>query len=75
MGRTENLTQLECDRCGAKEVVTAKSPSLGYWHDVARISADGVETGRLLCDECYDDYVHLASSQDAEFVAFMENKG
>lgn len=75
MSKTENLTQYECDRCGQKEIIQKGSPAVSYWHDTARLSADGVKVERLLCHSCYTEYTHLASEQDAEFAAFMENKG
>lgn len=72
MGKITNLTQMECDRCGAKEVLTQGAPNTSYWHDVQRTSSDGVTVERLLCDDCYKSYAQLVSNQDAEFEAFME---
>ena len=75
MGKTENMTCCECDRCGAKEYLVAGAPTAAEWHEARRVSADGVDVRRLLCDACWQDYRALASEQDAAFNGFMGRKG
>lgn len=74
MGKTAGLTQYECDRCDQKEITTEGAPAAAFWHDVSRLSADGVEVRRLLCNSCYKEYVQFVSDEDAAFNRFMEEK-
>lgn len=74
MGKIRNLTQYECDRCDEKEVISEGAPAAGFWHDISRLSADGVKVERLLCDSCYKEYAQFVSSEDVAFNSFMEGK-
>lgn len=74
MAKIKNLTQYECDRCGEKEVISEGAPAAGFWHDISRLSADGVKVERLLCDSCYKEYAQLVSDEDAAFNQFMADK-
>lgn len=74
MGKIKNLTQYECDRCGEKEVISDGAPATSFWHDISRLSADGVRVERLLCDSCYKEYVQLVANEDSAFNQFMSNK-
>lgn len=71
MAKTEGVTLYECDRCGAKEYIKPGSSGGHFWHTIARVDAEGVQTSRLLCEACYQDYTGLIKQQDEEFQAFM----
>ena len=64
----------ECDRCGAKEFLTADAPARADWIDVERVTVDGQNKKVLLCPACYVEYKELVTAQDREFNAYMAER-
>lgn len=42
------------------------------WHVINRTTKDGASIERLLCQNCFNAYVALATAQDNAFYAFMD---
>lgn len=61
----------ECDRCGAKEYLTADAPNQADWHDKERVTEDGKVRPFLLCAKCNEAYKEFARQQEAELSKWM----
>ena len=72
MAKIRGITQYECDRCGAKTLLTDDSPELADWHEVTRTTADGAERRVLMCSACHADYRLLVQVEDKDFNSWME---
>ncbi len=71
MAKTDGITRYVCDRCGKIEYLVSDDPRKSDWRDVSRVTADGVDTKRLLCSTCNKEYKSLVATQDAAFNSFM----
>ncbi len=70
MARTDNYSQLTCDRCGATEYAAENSPVMQRYKNILRIDQGGAEIKRLYCSSCATAYRSLVSSQDQAFSEF-----
>lgn len=75
MPKVDNITQWECDRCGSKLFAAPGDPEAKQWGQPRRLSMRGDESQPVLCPACMEDYAALASRQDSEFTAFLNEKG
>lgn len=71
MGKTANLTQYECDRCGAKETFTPDAPGIADWQEVTRTTAEGAQRRVLLCPSCWPGYKDIVGREDQDFNEWM----
>lgn len=74
MGKTENLVQYECDRCGYKELISVTdAPPVSSWQEVTRFDSNGKEKKVLLCGYfCMPEYNKLVDKEDKAFANFMK---
>ncbi len=74
MGKTRDISRYVCDRCAKEVYATDRDPLVSEWREISRVTADSVQTERLLCPECAKEYRALAGRQDAEFAGFMRRE-
>ena len=70
MARTDNYSQLTCDRCGVTRYAAENSPVMQQYKNILRIDQGGAEIKRLYCATCATSYRNLVSSQDQAFSEF-----
>lgn len=73
MPKKTGITDYTCDRCGKQQYIADGEPAASEWREISRITADGVDSKRLLCKDCTSQYRKLATEQDTAFNAFMAN--
>lgn len=70
---TTNISQYACDRCQESSYYSQAQQASG-WMTVKRYTVDRIETERVLCPACYEEYKALAAKHDQEFNDFMARK-
>lgn len=71
MSKTTGFSRYTCDRCGKSLYAADNAPDVQNWAEIKRISVDGGEQSRLLCERCKAAYRDLASRHDTEFGRLM----
>lgn len=71
MPKKTGITDYTCDRCNKQQYIAYGEPAASEWREISRITADGVDSKRLLCKDCTAQYRKLATEQDTAFNAFM----
>ncbi len=71
MAKTSGFYSLVCDRCGKQAYTAEGSPTDQNWKSAGHTNADGSQSGRYLCPECFKGYQVIARRQDSEYNAFM----
>lgn len=69
-----NYMKYTCDRCRKIAYLTTSNPQKNDWIEIRRVTADGGEQKRELCNSCQKQYFSLVTKGDEEFTDFMANK-
>ena len=72
MAKELGFARYTCDRNNSHTAYAQDgSAQANSWHQIERVTQDGVTQAWLLCDECYRKYKSLAAQQDSDFNGFM----
>lgn len=72
MAKEQGFARYTCDRNNEHTAyIQDGNVAANNWHQVDRITQDGVKQAWLFCDECYRAYKSLVAQQDSDFNGFM----
>ncbi len=74
MGKTENVTMIECDRCGEKYFAPPGDAYIKEWGQPKRINSSLNEATCTLCPVCLSDYKTLVAKHDKDFISFLKGE-
>lgn len=74
MPKYENITEWECDRCGAKTFATPGDGTEKSWGQPTRTLADGSSSTSTLCPGCLADYKLIAAAHDKEMTEWTKGE-
>lgn len=72
MGKIENITEWECDRCGEKYFAPPEDGYAKQWGQPKRINSSLDEATCTLCPECLSEYKMLVATHDKDFATFLK---
>ena len=65
--RTNDLIQLECDRCGYKDFLQTDAPGLSDWHRLKRVDQNNVQVTFDVCGMCWKEWEPMLEDTDKSF--------